>query len=88
MINELKAFFELFKQGNELANAAAWKNRQIAGNAVVSMLSAAVVISGGFGYSIPIDDATINAAGAGVAALVTLANAVLTVITSKKVGKK
>lgn len=88
MINEFKAFFTLFQQGKVISNAATWKNRQIAGNAMVGLLSSALVIAGGFGVAINVDADTINAAGAGIAALVTIANAVLTVITSDKVGVK
>lgn len=86
MIKEFKAFFELFQRGKELTNAAVWKNRQIAGNAVAGLLSAGIVIGGGFDININIDQQTINAAGAGIAAIVGIANAVLTAITSKKVG--
>lgn len=86
MIKEFKAFFELFKRGKELANPAVWKNRQIAGNAVIGLLSAGLVIGGGFGMDVAVDQQTINAAGAGIAAIVGIINAILTAITSKKVG--
>jgi hypothetical protein len=86
MIKEFKAFFELFQRGKELTNAAVWKNRQIASNAVAGLLSAGMVIGGGFGMDINIDQQTINVAGAGIVAIVGIANAILTAITSKKVG--
>jgi hypothetical protein len=86
MIKEFQAFFELFKKGKELTNAAIWKNRQIAGNAVVGVLTAGLVIAGGFGFNVAVDQQTIMAAGGGIAALVSIINAVITVVTSKKVG--
>lgn len=86
MIKEFKAFFELFKRGKELTNAAVWKNRQIAGNAIIGLLSAGLVIGGGFGVDINVDQQTINAAGAGIAAIVGIVNAIITAISSKKVG--
>lgn len=86
MIKQLQAFLVLFQHGQELSNAATWKNYQIAANAVIGLLSTGVAIGGGFGVAMPVDSNTINAVGAGIAAAVTLVNAVLTVITSKKVG--
>ncbi len=87
MIKEFQAFFEVFKQGKALSNAAVWKNRQVAGNAVTTFLAAAVVIAKGFGFDLPVDEQTVTAAGMGIAALVTVGNSILTVITSDKVGR-
>lgn len=88
MIKEFQAFFTLFKQGRELSNAAAWKNRQIAGNALTGLLTACMIIANGFGYHIQLDGDLLSTLGAGIAALYTAGNIVLTVITSKKVGLK
>ena len=57
---QVKPFFELFKQGKEVANAAAWKNGTISVNAVAGVLGAVAVVG--------------------------IVNAVMHVITSKKVG--
>ena len=86
MIKEFKAFFDLFQQGKQLTNSATWKNRQTATNAMGVVLSAGFVIAGGFGYVVPIDDATLSAAAAGIVALYGVFNSVLTTITSAKVG--
>ena len=86
MITEFKAFLTLFRQGKSLANSAVWKNRTVATNAVIAVLGAAVAIAKGFGYDISVDDQTVSAAGAGIAAMVCIGNSVLHVITSDKVG--
>jgi hypothetical protein len=86
MIKEFKAFFTLFQKGKELADAAAWKNHQIKANSVVAVLSAGLVIAAGFGFTAHIDQETLNAAGAGIVAIVSVFNAILTVVTSARVG--
>lgn len=86
MIQEFAAFFTLFRQGKELANAAAWKNRTIATNSVVAVLGAMLAIAKGFGYDIPLSNETIQALGAGIVAAVGAFNAVMHVISSSKVG--
>lgn len=86
MIKEFQAFFNLFKQGREVANPAAWKNGTIKVNAIAGLIGSAVVIAGGFGYDINLSEETINTAAAGVVALVGIVNAVMHVITSARVG--
>ncbi len=87
MIAEFKAFFTAFQQGKELTHSATWKNRQAAGNAVTALLASGVVIAKGFGFDLAIDEQTLTVAGMGIAALVTVANSILTVVTSAKVGR-
>lgn len=86
MIAEFKAFFTLFQKGKEVTNPLFWKNLQTAGNSLAGLISALVVIAGGFGYDLHLSPETISTAGAGIAALYGIGNAILTVITSKKAG--
>lgn len=88
MIAEFQAGVSVFHEGRELANAAVWKNRQVAGNHITLLLSAVAVIANGFGYNLHLDDSTIQVAGMGLAAMVSIANSALTVMTSAKVGIK
>jgi hypothetical protein len=88
MIKEFQAFFELFKQGKELANAASWKNKQVIGNTLIGFLGAAALLAKGFGYDLHLDEQTIQQVGMGIAAIYGVANSILTVITSAKVGVK
>lgn len=86
MIKEFQAFWDLFQKGKQLSNSATWKNRQTATNALGVVLSAGFIIAGGFGYAVPVDEATLSAAAAGIVALYGVFNSVLTTITSAKVG--
>lgn len=86
MIPQFVAFITAFKQGKELANAATWKNAQLATGALASLLGAAVVIAQGFGIDVHVSDAALQAAAAGVVALYGLFNAVATAVSSAKVG--
>ena len=79
-------FWTALRKGQELTHAETWKNRAVAGGAVSSLLFAAVGIARAFGYALEVDDQTLEAAGAGIAALVTLASSVLHVVTSARVG--
>lgn len=86
MIQSYMAFFQAFQAGKELANAKTWKQRQLLGTALATFLGAGVVIAKGFGYDIPLDDATLHQIGDAVAVLVGAGNVVLTVVTSQKLG--
>lgn len=86
MIKEFAAFFELFKEGKALINAAEWKNRQLIGNHLFAFLSSAVFIAGCFGYTINIDAETLKTAAFGIGALYSVGTSIFTVITSEKVG--
>lgn len=85
MIREFGAFVTLFQQGKEITNAKAWKNGQMTAN-LVGLLGALLVIAGGFGYDIHIDEAVLQSLAAGIVAAYCVLNTVLSVITSKKVG--
>lgn len=86
MIAQFQAFFVLFHQGKSLANSATWKNRTLATNGLIALLGAAIAIAKGFGYDFNIDDQTTQILGAGIVAFVGVANNVMHVITSDKVG--
>jgi len=78
--------FGAFRQGKELANAAAWKNRAIAGNALAAFASSCLAIASAFGYQLDIDRGTLEAVAGGVAALVCLLNGGVHITTSERVG--
>lgn len=85
-IKQIPQFFDLFKQGRELANAATWKNRTIATNIIVAMLGTLLVILQNAGIGIVLDQATLAGIGAGVVSSVAAFNAVMHTISSAKVG--
>jgi hypothetical protein len=86
VINEFKAFFTLFQQGKLLTNSTTWKNRTTAANAVGALIGAGIIVARGFGYDLHLDTETTQALGAGVFACYSVYNAVITTITSAKVG--
>jgi hypothetical protein len=86
MIQEFQAFFTLFQQGKSLTDSGTWKNRTVAMNTLVAVLGAGTVVAKGFGYDLSLDSETVHNLAAGVVAAVTIANSVMHVITSDKVG--
>lgn len=86
MIKEFGAFLTLFKQGKALANSAAWKNQQLFVSAFTGAAGAAVVIAQGFGYDTQISEQTLGALAGGIFAALGVYHAVITAITSAKVG--
>lgn len=82
-MQKLLAVLALFRQGNVIANAAAWKNRQITVTAFGAFLLALLHVIKAFGVEIPVDEETANTIAAGVLCLV---NIVLTLVTTDKIG--
>lgn len=77
-MNKLKAFFTLLRYGEEVLDPAKWKTHQIGINTIVPILSATLVIVG-----VDVDPQDVVNIAVGI---LSIANIVLTIITSKKVG--
>jgi hypothetical protein len=86
MIREYSAFLEAFQKGKMIKNAIAAKNIQLFSSAVGAFLIAVNIVATGFGYHIPLDDNTLNQVGAGMGSIYLFVNAILTVVSSEKVG--
>lgn len=87
MIDKIKALFSVLKKGEQVANPAAWKNRQVAVSAVTGLLVAVVAGSKAFGYDLGVSDAQIESAVIGGASVIGLGMSIWTTLaTSKKVG--
>ena len=82
-MSKILALWNLLKQGRVVANATAWKNRQITVTVLAGVILAIVNTMAAFGYSLPVDTETANAVAAGIIAV---ANVVLTVVTTDKIG--
>ena len=82
-MRKILSLWNLLKQGRVIANAAAWKNRQITVTVLAGVILAVVNTLAVFGYSFPVDTETANAVAAGIIAVV---NVVLTVVTTDKIG--
>lgn len=75
----IKAAFDVFRAGQSVNNPAAWKNAQLVG----TLLTALVALASAFGYDLGLSDEEIAGGAIFIAAL---ANGILVVVTSKKVG--
>ncbi len=83
-LTAIKSGLDLFRVGNELRHAAAWKKVQISANLLAGGIYSGMALAGALGYHIPsVDDATIQSFALGVAGIV---NAIITVINSAQVG--
>lgn len=74
------------QQGRILANAATWKNRTIAVNALGALLAAVLGIARAFGVDLPLDPAQIDAIALVLVTAVGLFNGWSTAATSTTVG--
>jgi len=82
----IKDFFQAFKAGKELANAATWKNAQLVGSKLAILLGALLAIANAFGYlpQVTTEDA-LTIAGA-IAVIVGMLNGTATVVSTTKIG--
>jgi len=83
MFGKLSAFWDLFRKGQEVSNAEAWKTGTISVSALSAFLYAIVKLTKGTQYEIPLDEASVEAFSGGVLAI---AATVMHIITSKKAG--
>lgn len=84
-MEKLSALWNLFRRGEGLADlhAATWKERQLAITILVPFLAAAARVARSFGFDPGLTDDDLAVLAGGV---VVIANVVLTVVTSDKVG--
>ena len=85
-IKNAPKFFELFKEGKEVTNAATWKNRTIATNAILALIGTTLALGKAFEFKLELDGDTLQGLAAGAVAVVTAINAVMHTITSARVG--
>lgn len=78
-MNKIIAIVNLLRKGSEVSNPGAWKNAEILASFLLAMVAAAAA------FGAPIDLTGDQVADI-AAAIIAIANAVLTVISSKKVG--
>lgn len=79
MFRIIRAAFDVFLAGQSVNNPAAWKNAQL----VCNLLVALVALAAAFGFDLGLSDAEIAGGAAFIAAV---ANGILVVATSEKVG--
>lgn len=79
----LQALLNLLRVGQEVADPVKWKTRQVTVNAVSTVIIALFSLLGAFGWSIPW---TLEIVEALALIILAVANILLTVVTSSKVG--
>lgn len=85
MFAKFAALMEVMRFGQEVADPAKWKSRQVSSNAIAGALLAGVALAKSFGIHLPIDEETAYMFATGGLAIT---NAILTIVTSKKIGIK
>lgn len=86
MFNKLRALWALFHQGEEIANAATWKNSAIAVNTLTSFFVAIIGIMTAWGYNIDISKENLEKVASGIIGIIGIYNAIMHTISSNKVG--
>jgi hypothetical protein len=83
---ETKNILTALQIGKELANKEAWKNAQVIASSVATVVSLGLVSLRSAGVDIPLSDQQVVVISGGIAAVLCIANAILTVATSSSVG--
>lgn len=83
MFTKIKAFWQLFQAGKEVADPAKWKRHTITANTLVVFLAALAAVAPTFGVQIPVTDAELQGLAVGILAAV---NIVMHYVTDSKVG--
>jgi hypothetical protein len=86
VFKNLPKFFELLKEGKEVADPQTWKQRAVAINAVVAIIGTILALAKAYGADLALDDQTVSDLGAGVVAFVAAINGIVHVATDKKLG--
>ncbi|MBZ0105523.1 MAG: hypothetical protein K8H84_07810 [Sulfuricella denitrificans] len=82
-MGKLLALWQLFRRGEEIANAAAWKNGTITVNALAALVLSMGTLAASFGLDLGLNDAMAAQIGGG---LLAIGNVIMHVVTSRKVG--
>lgn len=76
----------VFRQGEEVANPALWKNSQLAVTAIATLIAGLLNLASSFGYSLSISDTDVNTLSTAIVYIVGAYNIIVTLISSRKVG--
>lgn len=76
----------VFRAGKKLTNATTWKNGQLLGSTLVTLIGGGLAIAAAFGYKINLDGDGISAISLAVVAVVGLFNGGVTVATTTSIG--
>lgn len=83
MFAKFSALMEVLRFGQEVADPAKWKGRQVKANALAGLLLALAALGRSYGIDLPVDNEVALGLATGALAII---NAVLTIVTTKKIG--
>ena len=86
MIQGVSRLKEAMECGKAVADPAGWKNKAVTANKIAVVLSFLVVVLKIAGVNLPISDADLEVLAVGLAGVMSFANIIITLVTSKKVG--
>ena len=82
-ITKMKAIWELFQQGKEIADKNKWTTHQVSATMLAGVLLAVVQLAKAYNYELPIDSDTATAIAGGV---LTVVNTVMSIMGNKHLG--
>ena len=82
----IQELISALEAGSELKNSANWKNRQMMVNAIVAVAALIVTVAGWCGIHLKVTQDDLMAIAGGIAVVLGMFNAGVTVTTSTKVG--
>jgi hypothetical protein len=86
-MDKILALFDLFKKGNEVSDADAWKHGTIAVNSVTAFLSALYIVALKYGVNLPqFSTEEITVFATSLIAIVSAVNSVVCIISNKNMG--
>ena len=80
---KIASVIDLFRKGQVIVNPEKWKNRQVTATILGAVIVAGANTATAFGYPIPVDIDTANTVAVG---LISVFNALMTYITTDKIG--
>lgn len=85
-MNKIIALLDALRAGAEVANPAVWKVRQNAINAILATMGALVALASAYGVQVAISQDDMLTIAGGIFAALGVGNAVITTVTTKKIG--
>lgn len=86
MITGISRLKEAMECGKEVTDPALWKNQSVTANKIAVVLSFICVVLKIAGVDLPITDGSLMVLAVGLAGVLSFANIIITLVTSKKVG--
>jgi hypothetical protein len=86
VIEKLKAFWNVFRKGQSVADPAMWKLHQITANMIAALLTALVAVARVYGIDLHVTDSQLLEIGGAILTVVSLFSSGVTVASSEKIG--